>query len=93
MLWDTIVVVVNRGCQCPWVHRRFSSLAVSIKVLHANGDGEYEDLFDKDPIEVGLARTTNFSHEHSREFERAREEAEARGAGLWSGCPRADSFR
>jgi hypothetical protein len=33
--------------------------------------GECEDL-----IELGLARTTTFSHEHSREFGRLREEAE-----------------
>jgi nuclease-like protein len=66
------------------VHRRFSSLSASIKVVYANGDGEYEDLFNEDLIELGLARTTTFSHEHSRrEFERLREEAEERGAGLW----------
>jgi hypothetical protein len=73
--------VVNRGSQCPGSHRRFSSLSASIKVVYANGDGEYEDLFTKDLIELGLARTTTFSHEHSREFERLREEAEERGAG------------
>jgi len=36
--------------------------------------GEYEDL-----IELGLARTTTFSHACRREFERLREEAEERG--------------
>ena len=65
------------------VHRRFSSLSASIKVVYANGDGEYEDLFNKDLIELGLARTTTFSHACRREFERLREEAEERGAGLW----------
>jgi hypothetical protein len=38
-----------------------SSLYTSIKVVYANGDGEYEDLFNKDIIELGLARTTTFS--------------------------------
>jgi hypothetical protein len=69
-----------------------SSLSPSIKVVHANGDGEYEDLFNKDFIELGLARTTTFSHVCRSEFERLREEAEARGARLWSACPRADIF-
>ena len=75
--------MVNRGSQCP----RFiadSSLSASIKVVYANGDGEYEDL-----IELGLARTTTFSHAYRREFERLREEAEARGAELWSACSEA----
>ena len=60
-----------------------SSLSTSIKVVYANGDGEYEDLFNKDFIELGLARTTTFSDACCREFERLREEAEERGAGLW----------
>ncbi len=68
------------------VHRRFSSLSASIKVVYANGDGEYEDLFNEDLIELGLARTTTFSHACRREFERLREEAEERGAGLWGAC-------
>jgi hypothetical protein len=46
------------------------SLSASIKVVHANGEGEYEDLFDKDLIELGLARTTTFSDACRREFER-----------------------
>lgn len=37
-------------------------------------------------IVKGLARTTTFSHEHRREFERLREEAEARDVGLWGAC-------
>ena len=80
--------MVNRGSQCP----RFiadSSLSASIKVVYTNGDGEYEDLFNEDLIELGLARTTTFSHAYRREFERLREEAEARGAGLWSACSEA----
>jgi inner membrane protein len=64
-----------------------SSLSASIKVVYANGDGEYEDLFNEDLIELGLARTTTFSDAYRREFERAREEAEERSAGLWSACP------
>ena len=55
--------------------------------LDTNGDGEYEHLFNEDLIEFGLARTTDFSHAYRREFERLREEAEGRGAGLWSACP------
>jgi endonuclease YncB( thermonuclease family)/membrane-bound metal-dependent hydrolase YbcI (DUF457 family) len=57
--------------------------------LDTNGDGEYEHLFNEDLIELGLARTTSFSHAYRREFERLREEAEARGAGLWSACSEA----
>ena len=57
--------------------------------LDTDGDGEYEHLFNEDLIKLGLARTTTFSHAHRREFERLREEAEARGAGLWSACPKA----
>jgi hypothetical protein len=71
--------VVNRGSQCP----RFiadSSLSASIKVVYTNGDGEYEDLFNKDLIEPGLASTTTFSHVCRREFERLRADAEERGA-------------
>jgi endonuclease YncB( thermonuclease family) len=55
--------------------------------LDANGDGEYEHLFNEDLIELGLARTTTFSHAYRREFERLREEAETKGAGLWGACP------
>ena len=60
-----------------------SSQSASIKVVYTNGDGEYEDPFNEDLIELGLARTTTFSHAYRREFERLREEAEERGAGLW----------
>jgi endonuclease YncB( thermonuclease family) len=55
-------------------------------------DGVYEHLFNEDLIELGLARTTTFSHAYRREFERLREEAEERGAGLWSACPEAISY-
>ena len=57
---------------------------VSGSVVYTNGDGEYEDL-----IELGLAHTTTFSPAYRRDFERLREEAEARGAGLWSACSEA----
>ena len=57
--------------------------------LDTNGDGEYEHLFNEDLIELGLARTTTFSHAYRREFERLRKKAEARGAGLWGACPEA----
>jgi endonuclease YncB( thermonuclease family) len=55
--------------------------------LDADRDGSYEHLFNEDLVALGLARTTTFSHAHRREFERLREEAEARGAGLWGACP------
>src|SRR5919107_1043344 len=55
--------------------------------LDADKDGTYEHLFNEDLIVLGLARTTTFSHTYRREFERLREEAEKRGAGLWSACP------
>ncbi len=55
--------------------------------LDTDGDGAYEHLFNEDLVEHGLARTTTFSHAYRREFERLREEAEARGIGLWSACP------
>jgi endonuclease YncB( thermonuclease family) len=59
--------------------------------LDTRGDGDYDHLYNEDLITLGLARTT-FSHAYRREFERLQEEAEARGAGLWSTCPRADNF-
>ncbi len=71
--------------QCP----RFiadSSLSASIKVAYTNSDGECKDLFDADLIELGLARSTTFSHAYRREFERLRQAAEERGAGLWGTC-------
>ena len=64
-----------------------SSQCASIKVVYANGDGGYEDLFNKDLIELGLARTTTLSDARRREFEQLREEAEERGAGLWRLLP------
>jgi endonuclease YncB( thermonuclease family) len=58
--------------------------------LDTNKDGSYEHLYNEDLIELGLARTTTFSHAHRREFQRLRDEAEERGAGLWSACPEVD---
>jgi hypothetical protein len=55
-----------------------SSLSASIKVVYTNGDGECEGLFNADLIELGLARTTTFSHAYRREFERLGEKAEER---------------
>ncbi len=63
-----------------------SSLSASIKVAYTNSDGECEDLFDADLIELGLTCSTTFSHAYRREFERLRQEAEERGAGLWGTC-------
>ncbi len=60
--------------------------------LDTNGDGEYERLYNEDLIRLGLARTTTFSHAHRREFERLREEAEARGVGLWGACPEVEGY-
>jgi endonuclease YncB( thermonuclease family) len=60
--------------------------------LDTNGDGAYERSFNEDLVELGLARTTSFSHEHRREFERLREEAEERGAGLWGTCPEVEGY-
>lgn len=36
--------------------------------------------------------TTDFSHEHRREFERLKEEAEDRGAELWGACPEVEGY-
>jgi endonuclease YncB( thermonuclease family) len=60
--------------------------------LDADKDGSYEHLFNEDLIEIGLARTTTFSHAYQREFERLREEAETRGAGLWAACPEVQNY-
>jgi endonuclease YncB( thermonuclease family) len=60
--------------------------------LDADKDGSYEHLFNEDLIEIGLARTTTFSHAYRREFERLREEAETRGAGLWAACPEVQNY-
>ncbi|HSL01273.1 MAG TPA: metal-dependent hydrolase [Rubrobacteraceae bacterium] len=56
--------------------------------LDTDKDGSYEHLFNEDILELGFARTTTFSHAHRRQFERLREEAEARDAGLWAECPK-----
>jgi hypothetical protein len=37
--------------------------------LDANGDREYEHLYNEDLIELKMARTTAFSHAYRREFE------------------------
>ena len=55
--------------------------------LDADKDGAYEHLFNRDLVTLGFARTTTFSHAYRREFERLRQEAEERGAGLWGSCP------
>jgi endonuclease YncB( thermonuclease family) len=55
--------------------------------LDTDKDGTYEHLFNEDLIELGLARTTTFSHAFRREFERLREGVEERGTRLWSACP------
>ena len=60
--------------------------------LDADEDGSYEHLFNEDLITLGLARTTTFSHAYRRGFERLREDAEERGAGLWSSCPKATLY-
>jgi endonuclease YncB( thermonuclease family)/membrane-bound metal-dependent hydrolase YbcI (DUF457 family) len=60
--------------------------------LDTNKDGSYEHLFNEDLIQLGLARTTTFSHSHRREFERLQEEAEDRSAGLWGACPAVNGY-
>jgi inner membrane protein len=60
--------------------------------LDADRDGSYEHLFNEDLVELGFARTTTFSHAYRREFERLREDAEERGAGLWGACPKATLY-
>ena len=60
--------------------------------LDANGDGEYEHLYNEDLVELGLARTTTFSHARRREFERELEEAREEGAGLWGACPELEGY-
>ncbi len=60
--------------------------------LDANGDGSYEHSYNEDLLELGLARTTDFSHEHRREYERLREGAEESGAGLWAACPEVKGY-
>ena len=60
--------------------------------LDTDRDGAYEHLFNEDLVELGLARTTTFSHAYRREFERLRQEAEERGAGLWGSCQGASLY-
>lgn len=60
--------------------------------LETDGDGRYEHSFNEDLLELGLARTTDFSHEHRREFQKLEENAEDRGAGLWSVCPEVGDY-
>ncbi len=60
--------------------------------LDTDEDGSYEHSFNEDLVEFGLARTTSFSHEHRREYERLREEAEERGVGLWGTCPNVEGY-
>ncbi|WP_119068743.1 metal-dependent hydrolase [Rubrobacter indicoceani] len=60
--------------------------------LDPDRDGTYTHSFNEDLLELGLARTTDFSHEHRREYERLREEAGERGAGLWGACPEVETL-
>lgn len=60
--------------------------------LDTNSDGRYEHSFNEDLLELGLARTTSFSHEHRREFECLKEEAEEQGAGLWGACSEVEGY-
>ena len=73
---------------------RFSAFCLRVLVatlayvyLNTNNDGRYEHSFNEDLLELGLACTTDFSHEHRREFEQLREEAEERDTGLRGACP------
>lgn len=60
--------------------------------LDTDTDGSYDHPYNEDLITLGLARTTTFSHEHRREYERLREEAEKRSVGLWSACPAVERY-
>jgi endonuclease YncB( thermonuclease family)/membrane-bound metal-dependent hydrolase YbcI (DUF457 family) len=60
--------------------------------LDANGDGAYEHLYNEDLVELGLARTTTFSHARRREFERELEEAREEDTGLWGACPKLEGY-
>jgi endonuclease YncB( thermonuclease family) len=60
--------------------------------LDTDRDGVYEHLFNRDLLTLGLARTTTFSHAYRREFERLRQEAEERKAGLWGSCQTATLY-
>ena len=60
--------------------------------LDKDRDGVYGHLFNRDLVTLGLARTTTFSHAYRREFERLRQEAEERKAGLWGSCPEATLY-
>ena len=60
--------------------------------VDTDGDGVYERSFNEDLVALGFARTTTFSHEHRREYERLREAAEERGMGLWGACPKVDGY-
>lgn len=54
--------------------------------LDANGDGTYDHLYNEDLVQLGLARTTTFSHARRREFEREMQEARDEATGLWGTC-------
>jgi endonuclease YncB( thermonuclease family) len=60
--------------------------------LDTDRDGRYEHLFNEDLVTLGFARTTTFSHAYRREFDRSREAAEARGAGLWGACREVEGY-
>ena len=60
--------------------------------LDTDGDGAYEHLLNEDLIELGLARTTTFSHARRREVERKLEQAREPGTGLWSACPSVEGY-
>lgn len=60
--------------------------------LDANGDGSHQHSYNESLVELGFTRTTDFSREHRREFERLREEAEETGAGLWGACPEVEGY-
>lgn len=60
--------------------------------LDTDGDGSYGHSHNEDLVEFGLARTTDFSHQHHRRFERLREHDEERDAGLWSARPGVEGY-
>lgn len=60
--------------------------------LNIDGAFSYEHLYNEDLVELGFARATSFSHEHRREFEHLREEAEERGVGLGASAQEVDGY-
>lgn len=53
----------------------------------ADNDGEYDHLFNRDLLALGLARTSDFPHTYTRDFSSVKREAQRSEVGLWGACP------